>query len=416
MIKRKEYETALLQLFTTVKSLGKLNEVQEICVEKFSYPLALSYMNGVQRITEASDRELFILYKSIETVISHDASRKFRFMDCFSDAEKTGYNQKFVDTEITDIYPIIFDVFNVRADQWVSVISCKRLYEMYQARAIRYNLNTQRPAKYSMTKNGVREYTINVNKKAVAEIKQQLLDGTYISNDITLNLNTDNLEIEWDYNNKQIIVTKGVMDIIDGYHRFKAVLEVMEEKPDFEFNFILNIMGFDTNKACNYIGQQDKRNPISKKFTKSLDATKPAYVMVHKLNEDATSPLYGCIEKDNANTIDYTRFFTFVNEAFKEVKTRQETQQAYKMLKQAFNIAIENEYISVDNHIPTYRELAVAVWCSAYCYFNKKDIKCLNKKINNAYNNLDDLEENRLDRGQTTKASVELITRFIEQQ
>lgn len=138
--------------------------------------------------------------------------------------------------------------------------------------------------------------------------------------------------------------------------------------------------------------------------------------MVHKLNDDVTSPLYELIGKDEPTKIDYTRFFGFVNEAFKEVETRQDTLYASKILKQVFNIIMENEMVQIDNeHIPTYRQQALAVWCGAYCFTHKIDARNMNDMVIRVFQNIDALAESRIDKGQATKQSVASLERFIEQ-
>ena len=88
--------------------------------------------------------------------------------------------------------------------------------------------------------------------------------GEFVPNALTLNLNVDDPEVDFDIVGSELILNSGKFDIIDGFHRFRAAINTKIKNPDFQFNFILNIMNFTEDKACQYIEQEDKRNKISK--------------------------------------------------------------------------------------------------------------------------------------------------------
>ena len=152
----------------------------------------------------------------------------------------------------------------------MSTISSKKLFELYKNQIINYNKNTQRPLK-EVTKHGVKTYKINKNKQSVNAIKEDLKKGLFIPNCLTFNINMDNPSNEYyvDEENGELVLENGQFDLIDGFHRYSAITELLLENPDIEFNFGIWIMNFDENKSCRFIAQEDKRNKINKTYTKS---------------------------------------------------------------------------------------------------------------------------------------------------
>lgn len=418
MLRRKEFEKELNQIFNKICDDSdfktKLNNIDTYIVTKHNIS-CIEYINGAKELSKASVAELYWLYESVRNQMGDEINRNFDFSSCFSNAEVTSYSKQKAVKEEAQVYPLRFSAMQIADDQWVGTISNHQLYDMYLGQAIRYNLNTQRPAKYT-TRNGVREYRISLNKKSVQEIRKQLQDHTFIPNDISLNINADNPDVMWDWDGKEIIVEQGVMDIIDGYHRFKAIIEETTENPNFEVKFVLNIMNFSTEKACNYIAQQDKRNKIDKKYAKSLDITNPRYYMVNRLNEDVTSPLYGMIKKDDKTLIDYTRFFTFVDKNFEDtVKDRIVAQRAYKALKQAFTAVVDADLVQWSKEkLPTYRELYLCTYIGSKGFENGSSMQEIALQTIEAMKNIEQVPSTKIDNGQFTKQSEQRLLAYYE--
>lgn len=92
-------------------------------------------------------------------------------------------------------------------------------------------------------------YTIDIVSSSVKAIEGLMSKGEFVPNALTLNLNVDDPEVDFDIVESELILNSGKFDIIDGFHRFRAAINTKIKNPDFQFNFILNIMNFTEDKS-----------------------------------------------------------------------------------------------------------------------------------------------------------------------
>ena len=304
--------------------------ISEVMHNKRNYLPASTFSIVFQQrpLTDLSDNELFWIVDALYEVLNKSNSL-YLFNNMTIEKIFTGKEiQKFSSTthvkEIEDVYPICFNVMKISDDQWLSTISSKQLYNLYKNQIINYNKNTQRPLK-QQTKNGYRVYKIDKNIKSVNSIKESLEKGLFIPNCLTFNINMDNPYNDYLITENELILKKGQFDLIDGFHRYSAIVDLLLENPNIDFTFGVWIMNFDENKACRYIAQEDKRNKISKSYSKSLDALNSENYsgrIIQLLNESDTI-LKGKLTRYNNSKINYDDVVVTIDENFK-CKTRAE--------------------------------------------------------------------------------------------
>ena len=325
-----------------------VEEIQKMMTNKYQYTDIDSgiYVAGITPLTEMPINELFWLANTINNYNEIESKNdKYDLQHSFSTKEIAMYNnQKFVRKE-NNIYPIEFsNILQVSDDQWVGVISVDKLYDLYNNQVIRYNTNTQRNM---VMRNG--EYKINIKKKSVDEIRELMERKLFIPNALSLNINLDDPDVDYIIEQGKIILLAGQVDIIDGYHRFRAIILEKIENPAFEYSMIVNLMNFNEEKANNYIAQEDKRNKIDKQYVKSLDSSNPVNIIVKRLNEDSDSYLYGQVGVDRKIRKSY--LFALVDSCF-AVTTRREAMMLTKEIKDVFNKLGDNgniEYGKLDD-------------------------------------------------------------------
>ena len=219
----------------------------------------------------------------------------------FSNTEIENYKASKQRNETNETYPVVFHNFRwVSSDQWVGTVNIDFLYKLYNSSVIAYNLNTQRNPKIISQKDGREFYKISVNNHSVKQIYDLFQRGLFIPNDLTLNyIPTAQNNFEWveqENETVDLILKKGTLDIIDGFHRYKAAIMYKQQNPQWDFTFVLNIMNFDEDKAKRYIAQQNKKNKISSSYAKTLDNTRYENLAITRLNEDPSSYYYGQIK------------------------------------------------------------------------------------------------------------------------
>lgn len=96
----------------------------------------------------------------------------------------------------TVTFPITIPMMQISDSQWIGATDLQQLMTLRKARMLNYDENEQRALQ--IIKKG--ETIIRkpfVNRKAVAEIRESMENGTYVSDAITLNM-TDNADYSYD--------------------------------------------------------------------------------------------------------------------------------------------------------------------------------------------------------------------------
>ena len=145
---------------------------------------------GLKDIKEVSRRELYWYMAALNEI---DKSQSIDLRNYFSEKEINSFDidEKIIDSAIH--YPVVLeDVKQLSEDQWDAVINIEQWKYLYDKQIIAYNFDTQRNPLVKYTASGEEYNSINVNTKSIKEIKEAILNGTFIPNQLTLNVNIDN--------------------------------------------------------------------------------------------------------------------------------------------------------------------------------------------------------------------------------
>lgn len=410
---REDLDIRLNELFSKIlnKNMGRkiIEQTGEVISKKRNCLKAATHSILLQQrpLSDVSDKEIYWIIDGLNETLSENGEsnlvKDFKIKDIFTDKEIQKYSKSQFENVTEAIYPISFKVLKISDDQWLSTISSKKLFELYKNQIINYNKNTQRPLK-EVTKHGVKTYKINKNKQSVNAIKEDLKKGLFIPNCLTFNINMDNPSNEYyiDEENRELVLENGQFDLIDGFHRYSAITELLLENPDIEFNFGIWIMNFDENKSCRFIAQEDKRNKINKTYTKSLDALNGdnfSSRIVQVLNENNNSPFKGKLTRYNDSNINYDDVVITINDNFK-CNTRMEANRLSENIIKSFEI-LEDDNIDITNlnsneiivslvgiSLLLSNEIDNNTFVSKVkTYINSNNMLNTNRKIINYYNN-----------------------------
>ena len=402
---REDLDIRLNDLFTKIlnKNMGRkiIEQTGEVISKKRNYLKAATHSILLQQrpLSDVSDKEIYWVIDGLNETLSKNGElnlvKDFKIKDIFTDKEIQKYSKSKFENVTETIYPISFKVLKISDDQWLSTISSKKLFELYKNQIINYNKNTQRPLK-EVTKHGVKTYKINKNKQSVNAIKEDLKKGLFIPNCLTFNINMDNPSNEYyvDEENRELVLENGQFDLIDGFHRYSAITELLLENPDIEFNFGIWIMNFDENKSCRFIAQEDKRNKINKTYTKSLDALNGdnfSSRIVQVLNENNNSPFKGKLTRYNDSNINYDDVVITINDNFK-CNTRMEANRLSENIIKSFEI-LEDDNIDITNL--NSNEIIVSLVGISLLLSNEIEDKTFVSKVKTYINSNNTLNTNR---------------------
>ena len=402
---REDLDIKLNDLFSKIlnKNMGRkiIEQTGEVISKKRNYLKAATHSILLQQrpLSDVSDKEIYWVIDGLNETLSENGEsnlvKDFKIKDIFTDKEIQKYSKSKFENVTETIYPISFKVLKISDDQWLSTISSKKLFELYKNQIINYNKNTQRPLK-EVTKHGIKTYKINKNKQSVNAIKEDLKKGLFIPNCLTFNINMDNPSNEYyvDEENGELVLENGQFDLIDGFHRYSAITELLLENPDIEFNFGIWIMNFDENKSCRFIAQEDKRNKINKTYTKSLDALNGdnfSSRIIQVLNENNNSPFKGKLTRYNDSNINYDDVVITINDNFK-CNTRMEANRLSENIIKSFEI-LEDDNIDITNL--NSNEIIVSLVGISLLLSNEIEDKTFVSKVKTYINSNNTLNTNR---------------------
>ena len=346
MINREEFNSELISILHKNCSKRRfIKSLNELMFENHNMNGGETnrLINGDEQILNNSTiEELYWLTQSICIIL-----KEFKLEKYFTQHEINSYSNTRKRNETKEKYPIEFDnVLQVNSDQWVTVTDVDFLYELYKNQIINYNKNTQRPTIYK-EKDGITEYKIFLNKESMNEIAGLMEDKKFIPNAITLNLNLDNPEIDFEYKNGKLIIYSGMPDIVDGYHRYQAMMKNKLSNDNFNYPTVLNITNFDEVKACSFIAQEDKRNKINKSIVRTMDSTNLINILIQRLNEDSRCYLSGQIGRTETHKVNSAWLYEIIDKCY-SIKDKTEMIELFKYLKEIFNAVIEDNLMEYD--------------------------------------------------------------------
>ena len=356
-----------------IKSLNKCSDTQKLfdsVEEKYNIPVDITsdIVAGRKDISEAND---FIVFALLDVLNNRQLGKYFT-----DDEIKELGNLRYETKEFS--LPLVFNnITQIAPDQWIGKITAKELMDLKDAQVIRYNENTQRTLR-RIVRGEDRYYRIYLNKKSISEIKQLMESGAYIPDDITLNMPVDTTE--YTYTNGKLTINElDKLDILDGYHRYISISQIMSMGNDFDYPMELRIVSFPEEKAKQFIFQKDQKTQMRAVDSKSMNQYDPSNIVIERLNTDPMSNIQKMIGRNKAN-IDYgylgsmIRFYYFKKKMSYTMKYILEVE---KEIRDKFNVFTGGKPDYLD-HIFTKREIGILI----YCFKNRGDyIDAFNKLL-----------------------------------
>lgn len=298
MLNREKLERLLRNKFIQIGlKRDKAEELYTFCKEKYNVDKMTtgSYVSGNATLPKAST---FILYALLDGVEHCLGITKSEIPVYFTENEiNTFRDQKL---EIEPLFPIVFDnIVKVDENHWIGKVTAKTILKLMDNGLIQYNTETQR-AVTIVTKNGEEQWEITINNRSVNEISKDMLDGTFISNMITLNIPENDYDAKFNFDEKKhrlVIKQLDHFDVTDGFHRIIAMQRSQSYNDDFDYNMELRITCFSKERACRFIRQEDLKTHMSKIQSKAMDVSDHANTITTKLNENPASNISGMITK-----------------------------------------------------------------------------------------------------------------------
>ena len=347
-----------------------------------SEELFSDFVSSRKSLQEATEYMLFVMLKSFECV---NNVKKSEIKTYFTPKEIENYSCTKFEDEGPE-FPIIFKMVQITEDQWIGRIDVNTFDKLRQKQLINYNPDTQRTMQKVIRKGNI-NYKITVNKRAVNEIAESFTEGTYIPDELTLNINPNDPNADFYYDEKKcllIINNITAFDINDGYHRYLGMFKAKMQNSKFNYSMELRITNFDTDKSQRFIYQKDQKTQMSKMDSKSYNVYDAANIIIKKVNESPVCNIRGFIGRNDAK-IDMGSLSKIISLAYlKDVSKKDERKAIIEISKKLidnFNILTEDD-ISYLDRTYTFNDLVAIITVFHYYDENNKDKCNMAKAVN----------------------------------
>lgn len=342
-----------------------------------SHKLDLNTSSGVLNGSNAvGNLENFIIYCLIEAIDSK------KLNEFFTRKEIEIFSKRQVKKEE---FKKLFPSLKVMHDQWISVVDFNDLIQLMEAGKIWYNESVQRPLK-RIVRGKDYVYKIDISKRQIKNIKEAVLNDTYIPNMIMLEIPE---EQSFFYDEEKSILNNENVDhyyIIDGFHRMRGFQDAYNVNKNIQLKIPVMFTYFGTEKANQCIWQEEQKYPMLKS---KIDAYNQYSIGVNVANRlNVISIMKGRIGKQNS-IIDFFTLSSGINMIFKlNNKDKREEIKLSKEIKEAMDIIVESNLELLDH--PWNSKFIISFLCSVK--LNNVDIAFINKlcesdiKISNSFN------------------------------
>jgi hypothetical protein len=312
--------------------------------------------------------EIIMGNAKIEQLINNednDIRYLFFFADALNKALKTSDDQKdiiilenyFLKTEFEElkdyvekkknesIFPIVItEVNQINEHHWEGVIDGKYMHLINSYKLPIYNPNTQRNPK--RTKKGDK---INIDPKKIIEIKNDLLEKEYETDEIIWNiLKTGDEKFNYNSKNRTLTIYDGsILNIIDGMHRKEANSAAINENPDFNCRWPLSIFNVSEYKAHKIMSQKNKQTKMPDEWTDTKDYNKKENDVISKIIDERSSLIKIMGEDDKQITLNQalvkkSNIALAIKEIYKDdIKDSDDRRQLAKWLSEFFDYMIK---------------------------------------------------------------------------
>lgn len=268
------YQKVVRNLANQKWFLAKTKEANE----RFNMPLdiASDYLNGNKKVEDKDWFTGFVLASVVDKAL---------VPEYFTPMEISQYKDQKYKSRVVD--KIDIPMIQVCSDQFIGTVTFQWLMNVEDSHLICYNENTQRVPRARTKPGGGVIYDPYVNQRSVKEIAEAFKRGDYVPNTITFNIRED---IDFQYEDGHIIIEKfpkgqPIFDIIDGYHRYRAMRQVYITDPKFDYGMELRIVRFSVEKARQFIYQESLRNKMKKVDQAAFNQNSLENQVVDELNE-----------------------------------------------------------------------------------------------------------------------------------
>jgi hypothetical protein len=294
-------------------------EIIAFLVERnYSVGLATKMITNIVYLKTLNEIELCLLTMIVYEKLENQEDKDLVYPQAYFmnyEIEKATTHKRVVETNNSSVIRLT-NVTRTNPDQYnCGRVSLQLIGFIINNMLYDYNMEVQRQPTKKIRREKITKVPTIIPEKKIG-IKTDILNHSMTSNDITINVprndkqrfsyneESQTLEIEVDENTR--------FQIIDGFHRWVAISDVLEHEPKFEYNFTFNIFNTTESAASEWVLSKDKQTPFAEYHVKNLSNNDVYMVMAKDINKalnEKINVLYGRIGDDLIDT-EYDKHYT----------------------------------------------------------------------------------------------------------
>lgn len=370
MYNREDLQNRVEIAISDIHKLNRAKQIRERMLfqlkEYFDSNKILQILNKMIPIQTLSENELinlctFLRRNGILNIEPSDYWTEIEQTTASNDRIKMNQYSNIQTLNLQNVLKI--DGFNT---QYVTQLSYEQLANLLNVGLISYNFATQRRARVIKVRNRV-ERVASINMENVQAIKNEILNNTFQTNTITLNIRATGKEM-FSYSSENMALSIPIsednsIDCIDGYHRLKAIQLAYGENNNIKGNMIVSIKNLTIEQARYFILQESKGTLNNQHELELYDMSGNVAKLIHEINSynNKNNILYNSITSENndVNTlIFYDVFSEILRLSFGDLLNEADTIELYKLKQFIVDVySIAYSLICKRFNVNTVREL-----------------------------------------------------------
>ena len=371
MYNREDLQNRVEIAISDIHKLNRIKQIRERALfqlkEYFDTNKILQILNKMIPIQSLSENELINLC----TFLRRNGILNINPSDYWTEIEQTtASNDRIKMNQYSNIQTLnlqnVLKIDGFNNTQYVTQLSYEQLANLLNVGLISYNFATQRRAKVIKVRNRV-ERVASINMDNVQAIKNEILNGTFQTNTITLNIRATGKEV-FSYSSENMALSIPIsednsIDCIDGYHRLKAIELAYSENKNIEGSMIVSIKNLSVEQARYFIIQESKGTLNNQHDIELYDMSGNIAKLIHEINSynNKNNILYNSITSENndANTlIFYDVFAEILQISFGDLLNEADTIELYKLKQFIVDVySISYMLICKRHNVSNIREL-----------------------------------------------------------
>jgi hypothetical protein len=301
----KEDVNVIDSLIAVFEELRKNKDHQKEIDEQLSmlYKIPRGTINelliDMSKLEQLSQDELIVLCVVSHKVTKDERANPFNYYSQRAVSKALKYRGE--QEEVLSL-PFSFNdyyVIQTTESDYLTAMKYKSIGKIWDNQILEYNMSLQRKPKEKINKKGLLTKTPKVILKSVNEITDLMERRKFRSNTITFCIIRDGSE-EVIYDEGELTVISGKIFIIDGYHRLKGMLNILESDPDNNDSMDVAIKYLTFDEAEEYLGQINKMSKFDKSFVnylmndklevKIIKEVESKSALLHRVAKEASVP------------------------------------------------------------------------------------------------------------------------------